>query len=148
MKIFDRKVISGCEGRGDSDSPYLTRLTLFGCRWFQLCLHTFHRSDHDELHDHPWDFLTFILSGGYMERVMTTKPHASRILKHKPGALLYRRAEHAHQVILYSDAAEGPGEYREAKTLVLMFKRRREWGFFTKKGAYLHWLDYFNLNKC
>lgn len=148
FKLFEKKVISGCEGRGDAESPYLTRYTLLGTPWFQLCMHVFHRSDNDELHDHPWDFLTLILKGGYKERVFSTRPHATMLLKHKPGALLYRPAERAHQVILYSDAPKGPGEYREAVTLVLMFKRRREWGFFTKNGKYVHWLDYFNLNRC
>lgn len=140
MKFFEKKTISGCEARGDADSPYLTRYTLLGCRWFQLCIHVFHRSDNDEMHDHPWDFWTLLLKGGYMERVFTTRPHATQLLKHRPGALLYRPAEHAHQVVLY------PG--KQATTLVLMFKRRREWGFFTKKGAYVKWLDYFNLNRC
>ncbi|MFP5276951.1 MAG: DNA methyltransferase [Acidobacteriota bacterium] len=62
-----RRVIYGCDGRGDGDSPYLTRYTLFSTPWIHLCIHVFHRSDADELHDHPWPFASLILWGGYIE---------------------------------------------------------------------------------
>lgn len=38
---------------------------IFGCR---LVLHQFHRSDNDRhYHDHPWNFISFILKGSYIE---------------------------------------------------------------------------------
>src|SRR3954465_13658675 len=51
--------------------PYLTRWTLFGARSngnVAVYLHRFHRSDADELHNHPWPFISIILAGGYWER--------------------------------------------------------------------------------
>jgi len=51
--------------------PYLTRYYLFlkdRKRFpFNVFLHNFHRSDPDDLHDHPWPYATFILKGGYWE---------------------------------------------------------------------------------
>ena len=50
----------------DADNaPYLTRYYLFlkDRKWFpfNIFLHNFHKGDPDDLHDHPWPFITFIL---------------------------------------------------------------------------------------
>lgn len=50
--------------------PYLTRCYLFGKdrKWGNIYLHHFHSSDQgDELHNHPWTGLSFVLAGGYSE---------------------------------------------------------------------------------
>ena len=50
--------------------PYLTRCYLFGKdrAWGNIYLHHFHSSDQgDELHNHPWTGLSFVLAGGYSE---------------------------------------------------------------------------------
>lgn len=128
-----KKIIYGCEARGDADSAYLTRYTLVDRPNWQLCLHYFYRSDADELHDHPWDFWSLILWRGYIEQTKTGRQ------RKWPLMLLHRKAEHAHRVVLVNK--------KPAITLVLMFKRRREWGFFTPKGWQL-WNKYFKENGC
>jgi hypothetical protein len=139
--MIGKKIIYGCEARGDADSPYLTRYTLVSTRWFQLCVHVFHRSDADELHDHPWNFWTLILWRGYDERVSSlSMPHSSQLLHHRAGAFLYRPAEHMHRVILR--------EGKPAVTLVLMTKRRREWGFMNRRGTWQQWQEYFRQMRC
>ncbi len=137
-----KKIIYGCEARGDAQSPYLTRYTLLATRWFQLCIHVFHRSDSPDLHDHPWDFWTLLLRGGYAEEVRT--PGRTTVLLHPPGSLLYRPAEHAHRVILWTKPDGSP---QRAVTLVLMLRRRREWGFFEKAG-WTRWIEYFTSKGC
>src|ERR1700721_599838 len=67
MKLLHKKTIMGCEARGGGNSPYLTRITLIETRRFSIYLHWFHRSDADDLHDHPWDFTSMILWRGYAE---------------------------------------------------------------------------------
>lgn len=64
MKFLEKKIIRGCEGRGDADSPYLSRWCLAATRWGNLYLHKFHRSDYDDMHDHPWWFLSLVLWRG------------------------------------------------------------------------------------
>lgn len=128
-----KKVIYGCEGRGDADSPYLTRYTLLDWKRFQLCLHIFHRSDADDMHDHPWPFITLMLWRGYIEHTLLGK-------KRKwPGMLLFRKAEHRHRVELVNG--------KRAISLVLMGKRKREWGFFTLIG-WTPWQQYYKDNNC
>lgn len=146
-----KEVIKGCEGRGDADSPYLTRYTLLEFKNWQLCLHIFHRSDSPELHDHPWNFYTLPLLHGYREMVRYSETDM-RLEEVKPWRLRFRPAEYAHRVILHSrfrvdDNYQLHVTKKKAVTLVLMTKRRREWGFFTKVG-WTKWRQYFADNGC
>lgn len=143
-----KKIIYGCEARGDADSPYLTRYTLLSTPWLQVCMHVFHRSDADELHDHPWPFVSLILWRGYIEEVTCRVcfgcefggpcDSTSRHRKH-PGMVLFRDAEHTHRVELIDG--------KRAVTLVFMGARQRTWGFYTPKG-WQRWMDYFKERGC
>jgi hypothetical protein len=140
---FRKFIIFGCESRGDKDSAYMTRYILPRIGPLRATIHVFHRSDAGEHHDHPWDFLSIILWRGYIEETATEEcgsiwegnasGHPVRHLKYVfhrkrvyPGMVLFRKAEHRHRVVLVDG--------KKAVTLCLMFKRRREWGFFTKQG--------------
>jgi hypothetical protein len=84
------QVIRNCAG-----DPYLIRWRLIWTRWFSLYLHHILRSDEDrELHDHPWSFLTVILTAGYTE--LTPRGKAF----HPPGSILHRPAPWPHRLIL------------------------------------------------
>lgn len=158
MKLITKTIIRGCEARGDAGSPYLTRYTLPRIGPVRANLHVFHRSDADEHHDHPWNFVSVILWRGYIEETkgLVKRDFHSlcdypKILIHGlyevgsvrkrvwPGMILYRKAEHRHRVELVNG--------KKAVTLVFMFKRRREWGFFTKRG-WQNWREYFAERGC
>jgi hypothetical protein len=139
-KCFRSKLISGCA----MPTPLLERFTLIRAPFGQLRVHHFFRSDEDrELHDHPWAFVTFILSGGYTEQIPVrpvrkilldpnvgheagwTVGDTERVWR-RPGSLLYRPARWAHRV----EIAAG----KDAWTLIWMFARTRPWGFFLRSG--------------
>ncbi|MES2464462.1 MAG: hypothetical protein V4671_28205, partial [Armatimonadota bacterium] len=131
MKWFpQKKIIFGCESRGDARSPYLTRWTLLDTKRGRLYLHIFHRSDHDVLHDHPWRFWTLVLWRGYQEEVRVNDPRAAaydlRTRTIRPAAFLFRPATHIHRVILHRDAE---GREKPAVTLVWSTVPERKWGF-------------------
>ena len=91
-----------------------------------IYLHRILRSDSSsDAHDHPWDYISLILRGGYFERL----PNAGGGTSHwrGPGSVLIRRANTPHHISL-----EQP-----ALTLVLVGPRRRVWGFHTQEG----WID-------
>lgn len=139
MKFFQsKKIIYGCEERGDAHQPYLTRYTLVDAGSWQICLHIFHRSDWtDDMHDHPWNFLTILLWRGYTEETPTGRR------RYYPGSILWRPATHIHRV----EIPEG----KKAITLVWMGKRRRDWGFWriSEFGRWFtQWQKYFIKNKC
>lgn len=148
MFTFKKRIITGCEERGDYDKPYLTRYTFFETKNLQIALHIFHRSDANDLHDHPWNFVSLILWRGYIEETFEFNPffHKDkyRITRRKqkryyPGQILIRKAEHAHRVQLING--------KKAITLVFMSRYIRQWGFFTKNG-WSNFIDYFKINKC
>ena len=158
-----RTDIYGCAERGDVNKLYLTRYTLLETKYFQVCIHVFHRSDGPDLHDHPWNFLSLILWNGYIEHT-PEQPHEqglsnSNTLRRRvwPGMILFRRATHIHRVELLKGSyvqnhffeRPGIGQYdKKAVILVIMGRKFREWNFFTRSGFKMNWKDYFTANRC
>lgn len=114
--FLKKRIIPNCY-RG----PYLTRWYLLRTVPVAIWLHQFHASDEDRAkHDHPFSFLTIILWRGYIEH---TDSGASRKW---PGQVLYRPAEWKHRVELVDN--------KTCWTLVVRFKRHRDWGFWEPTG--------------
>lgn len=110
---------------GKVGSPLMTRYFLFRRESVALFLHHFHRSDLDELHDHPWTFVTFLLSHGYWEHTPQGRFWRRRF------SVLYRPAEYQHFIEIE----------RPTWTIVLRFRKRREWGFI-KNGIWTLWTKF------
>ena len=104
---------------------HFRRWRLFACPWFDVCLHNFQRADKDEhLHDHPWDFVSIVLKGSYIEE-SEAGPSFRRAL-----SIARKKATDLHKVAFL----EAPSVW----TLVIRSPRRREWGY--KIGSY--WVDH------
>lgn len=104
-------------------------------------LHHVSSSDRDRhMHDHPWDNLSIILFGRYVE-VMPQCPNQSaeddrvpaRQIKklRRPWRPVFRRAADRHRLVLF------PGE--SVWSLFIMFRWQREWGFLTEDGWVPHY---------
>lgn len=91
-------------------------------RSFNIVLHKICQSDPADLHDHPYDYFTIILWGGYWEE--TDKG----IYWRGPGYFSFRRAEDYHRLIVK----------KPCWTLFTHFKCRRPWGFLFKNK----WMDH------
>lgn len=126
-------------GRSDGDT-YLQRFILLRCPLGAVYLHRFFRGDEDKcLHDHPWNFLSLILKGGYWEETPDTEgaEGATRRRWIKPGALRYCPAAHRHRVILDENRTGN------VWTLILTSTKVRSWGFWTDKGrAFVGWREF------
>jgi hypothetical protein len=151
VKLLAKKVITGCESDGTAHSPYLTRYTLIQSRLGAAYIHVFHRSDRDDHHDHPWNFLSVILWRGYFEETEVISdhnwkgdPYYLRIKKRVwPGTILFRRATWKHRVVLVDE--------QPAVTLVIRGPYLREWGFILRVGhrrAWQRWKEYFEERGC
>jgi hypothetical protein len=104
---------------------YMERFWLLRTPWLSARVHRILRSDHDRaLHDHPWDYASIILRGGYWEITDGGRRW------YGPGSIVVRRAEHLHRLVL----PHGP----PATTLFLHRRKRRDWGFRTEAG----WVDW------
>ena len=160
--MIKKKVIFGCESRGDAGSAYLTRWTLMATRYGSLYLHKFHRSDGLEQHDHPWPFWSVVLWPGYRE----VTPSGSQ--RRWPLLPAFRPATYRHrvQLLLYAcPKCGGAGTdfltwdrvcrrcqgrcrlERSCWTIVWTGPRVREWGFFTRSG-WQNWREYFVERGC
>lgn len=118
-RLFTRYEI----GRGADAGLYLVRWDLLGNRYargHKLFVHRFHRSDHDEFHNHPWSFWSLILWGGYWEKTPAGRKW------YRPGQLLRRKAAWRHSV-------EIPAGKR-AWSLVWTGPKEQSWGFFCPDG--------------
>lgn len=119
-------------------------------------LHYFSQGDDDEsLHDHPWDFRTEILAGGYEEHLPPDGWTPTRIIEGKVvsspgpawdvnivhrsfGDLIEHKAEDLHCV-----GKVQPGTW----TLVTTRNKRRRWGFHPPGRPYILWADYLSERK-
>lgn len=100
---------------------YMDRIIL-KTPWGTLRLHWILREDRGlDHHDHPFDFASFVLRGGYWEVLAGD----GRVRWFGPGSLVQRRAEQAHTIVRV---------HPRTLTLVLSGPKRRDWGFLTPAG--------------
>lgn len=128
--------------------------------------HTILRSDSDRAqHDHPVDSISIVLSGGYWEvgrppghaqlcpltyrALLDYLPEATdenaetlalfNVHWRGPGAIVFRRAEDSHRLVLPTGAPP-------ARTLWLIGRKRRSWGFHAPDG-WVHWREYLGVDR-
>lgn len=118
-------------------NPYLYRWHIRkgaeGC----VYLHVQVESDPERpLHDHPWDNMSVILSGGYTELMNSKPPHPSCMISHsrRKGDVIFRRAEEAHRLLMPTGALNE----RYAITQFSTGPKLRTWGFWYPHG----WVPY------
>jgi len=103
---------------------YLLRLHILKTPWFGFMLNWIKSADpHPDPHDHPVNFLSIVLRGGYVE----WRPQGLRDRKVR----LYR-AKDIHRIV----HAE-PGTL----TLCIAGEKVRDWGFHTSEG-FVPWREY------
>lgn len=129
----------------------------FGSQWESgnsVLLHYFARGDDDQsLHDHPWDFTTRILAGGYVEHLPPESwlaplrwdgcplgepgPDWEAVLRPRGvGETIAHAAEDLHCV-----GKTEPGTW----TMVTTGPRRREWGFHPPGKPWVGYREYLGL---
>jgi len=118
-----KRIIFSCD---KSKGPLLVRYFLLRSPWISVFVHHLIQSDDERaLHDHPWSFITILLSGGYWEHTISERLWRRRF------SVLYRPAEWQHRLELE----------RPVWTLLIKFRTRRLWGFITKNG-WQRWNNY------
>lgn len=125
-KLFLVKEIVSQEG-----VVHFRRYRLLSTPWFNLYLHEIRRSDEDRhMHDHPWHFKSFILSGSYSEQASFYPDYDALVFETLlPGDLVEHDARDVHKLKLRSPVVW---------TLVLTSGRERVWGYRTANG----WIDF------
>jgi len=152
------KLIAYCERKGkvfvingkDSNEAYLIRYLLVQSNLMNIYIHRFLRSDHDVPHDHPWDFLTYVVDGEYVEAKFAgwkseykypTMVHKAR----RKGSIAFRKATDIHKVKVQYHL---PIEEKEQAPLTICITgpRRRVWGFWEiGRGRFTRWTNYLRV---
>jgi hypothetical protein len=128
--------------------------------WQNARVHEILRSDEDrELHDHPWDYTSVILKGGYTEIThwdnfrdavkwaekegrpggigfdAAMRKWELRVM-YTAGDVLRRKADFAHRLLVE--------EGKTATTLFIMGKKKNAWGFYTKEQGKVYYRDFLD----
>jgi hypothetical protein len=121
---------------------YMGRWSLFETRWLSARVHHIATADHDRhLHDHPWNFISVVLGGRYIERrprevepcfTQDDDSELGLLTVRHAGSLAFRRATDRHAITYVSDGVW---------TLFIYGATVQWWGFYTKAGK-IHWRDY------
>lgn len=123
----------------EMSEPYLHRYYLFSTRWlkrwfpklsYRLVLHKCVRSDADGLHDHPWDWKSKILEGGYWEHLS-----GGASMYRGPGGWRSSKATDFHRLVL-------PRDCSYSWSLFLMGPKTKDWGFLDRNGEWVQWEEY------
>jgi len=113
-----------------NNEPYLERYyVLFNTRKyfpFNVFIHKFLKGDPDDVHDHPWPYVTLILRGGYYEWVPTFNIYTNEKVNETrhwrgPGHFRFSRPTSYHRIELKENVT--------AWTLFMPGPHKREWGF-------------------
>jgi hypothetical protein len=126
-----------------NNEPYLERYyLLFSDRSrfpFNVFLHKFLKSDPDDHHDHPWNYRTLILRGGYWEWVPQFNGKGEKFgeIAYWRGAGSFRsaKANSYHRIELDPNI--------ECWTLFIPGRKVRDWGFLSK-GTWVQWEQYLS----
>lgn len=171
IKYLTDKLVAYCEKRGkvfkitggpNGETVYLVRYIAYSGMLGCVYIHRFMRSDADDPHDHPWDFWTYVISGGYTEiRYDRSSPVVGMEKgdfvfsslwtrtenKRKPGSFAKIRANDIHQVVV--DKSRNMDEIEDAPyTICYMKPRIREWGFWSledKGKKFVDWREYLSI---
>ena len=122
----------------EDNEPYLERYYVFlrDRTWFpfNVFIHKFLKSDPDDLHDHPWPYMTIILRGGYWE---WTNNRPTPQWK-GAGQIRFGHSTDYHRIELE------PGV--ECWTMFVPGPKQRDWGFLVRNRWIQH-EQYFQLRK-
>jgi hypothetical protein len=98
--------------------------------WCNVYLHHILKSDDDRaLHDHPWDNVSLIIKGGYLEHVAD-----GSVIRRVAGDVVQRSADTLHRLEVDESGAG-------AVSLFMTGPKVREWGFACPQG-WRHWRDF------
>lgn len=127
-----------------TEDVYLHRLRIVQTPWFGLYVHDLNLPDADpDPHDHPWNFWSLVLRGGYSEEIHYDPLKTKVTVNNGTSRVTYNRRwnrmtlhgmgrQYAHRIT---------SVLPKTKTLVFVGRRSGEWYFWTDSGPVL-WSDY------
>jgi hypothetical protein len=120
------------------EEVYLRRLRLLQTPWCALYVHWIYEADFDrDPHDHPWNFWSFVLRGGYVEHIYDSPDAFAQPKWWRRFSLHKMPSSAAHQI---------RSVVKDTVTFVVTGRRTRTWGFWTKAG-FVPWTTYLGMDQ-
>lgn len=121
---------------------HFRRYSIFQCKYFNIYIHRIFKSDEDKhKHNHPWNFISVILWGGYIESVLHMAKDTNLFIKYRRQYIRkflnigYRNFKDYHQFKLL----------KITTTLVITGPRTNtSWGYYVD-GTHICSDEYRNL---
>lgn len=129
---FMKPFVIPCRDNGD---VYLFRLRLVQTPWFGVYLHRIHKKDPHHPHNHPWNFKSIVLWGGYTEDHWVNPYSGAMGQSHREFGRFSAhgmKLNEAHRIVDLK-----PNTW----TLIFVGKRQQEWGFFTNMSGKVRRVD-------
>ena len=123
---------------------HFKRWSIIQSKWFNIYIHAIYVADLDKhCHDHPWNFMSIILKGTYIEKVINKHPKHNRYISYLTrsfwsNTFKWNKAETTHKIDKIMD---GP-----VYTLFITGKNRRDWGYDVD-GTWYQWEEYHSIKK-
>lgn len=116
-------------------SLYMGRYALFESKYLSARVHHIATEDHDDVpHDHPWNFISIVLRGGYVERLGLLDEAA---IARREGSIAHRKAKDAHRITYVAP---------DTWTLFIYGRFQHDWGFYTPEG-WVQWRTFLDSGK-
>lgn len=123
---------------GQPGNPMMERWRLLQTPRFGVYVHFIHREDLDPVpHDHPWQFWSLVLRGGYTEYLYPDARVSGDNVLHGYGRWSFHRfpQRSAHRIVSVQ---------RKTITLVVVGRKTRTWGFW-HDGTFTDYRDALGL---
>lgn len=122
----------------DGKRVYVWRLRIVDTPWFGIYLHKFNEPDSQPVHNHPFNFVSFILRGGYVEDVRLGKHYVSIARERHQWRWHTTTTPMLHRVMRLTRTPTW--------TLVLRGRRLKRWEFFVD-GKLIDFEEFLNAAK-
>ena len=104
---------------------HFKRWEILKTKWFNIYIHGIYKADEDlHLHNHPWDYKSFVLYGTFVEKERTTdldKDVKYRYNHLHFGSFIKRKANTFHKILRLESEA--------VYTLFITNKSYNKWGY-------------------
>jgi hypothetical protein len=108
-------------------------------------IHIIERPDYeDAMHDHPWENISVILHGGYIERVPVQQHQEIKLdsvefcdIIRSTGDVIHRKATDRHKIVMVDPTVQ-------TISMFITGPWEQDWGFYDAERGKVYWREYLN----
>lgn len=113
--------------------PFLIRSIIFRNKKFNYFIHEHIRTDAMPHHDHPWDFISLVIKGTFLEEIRSPETGKITTIKHSTNEnrIYIRKSNEFHRIII--PTGERP------ITMIICFNKKHKWNYLLDTLDVVSW---------